>query len=606
MKAVIEYEISPCDPAAHLYAVTLTITNPDPEEQRLTLPAWIPGSYMIRDFARNIVTISAHSSGEELQLRKLDKQTWCLHKATHAVQIRYQVYAWDLSVRAAHLDQTHGYFNGTSVFLRVIGQENNDHEVVIRRPEGPGFDSWRVATTLPQVDVDDALFGRYRASDYDTLVDFPVEMGTQTESAFETEGVQHRVTLTGRHSCDLDRLNGDLALICREHAAMFGELPVSQYLFMTLVTGDGYGGLEHRDSTSLMCARADLPGIGLAEPDEGYRRYLGLCSHEYFHLWNVKRIRPERLKPARLDAEVHTRLLWAFEGFTSYYDELGLVRSGCIDEKSYLDLLAQTVTRVMRGRGRMKQSVADSSFDAWTKFYKQDENAPNAIVSYYTKGALVAFGLDMSLRDATDGVVTLDDLMRALWQRHGKPDIGVPEDGVHRLASELAGQDLAEFFASYVDGVDELPLEQWFDSVGVGYALTPAKDSSDQGGVVDQAPENVEATPVLGARWADDAGAAKLSHVFEGGAGHQAGLSAGDRVIAIDGLQVNADNLAKRIAASDGALTVHAFRRDELMSFELTPQPAPSDTARLWLKGEADLSGAQAKRRQSWLSSQAK
>jgi predicted metalloprotease with PDZ domain len=601
MSAPLQYSIRPVDPAAHLYEINLLIAAPDPGGQLLTLPAWIPGSYMIRDFARNIVTIAAKSASGDVLINKLDKQSWRLAPTSQAVTVSYRVYAWDLSVRAAHLDQTHGYFNGTSVFLRVVGQEKAAHTVDVLPPPGDGFMAWRVSTTLPSIGADERGFGEYSAPDYEALVDYPVEMGTQRGFEFMAAGVAHSVQISWLHRCDYQRLSRDLALICTHHAAMFGELPVDRYLFLVLATADGYGGLEHRDSTSLICARDDLPVPGLAEPDEGYRRFLGLCSHEYFHLWNVKRIRPERLKQADLSGEVHTELLWAFEGFTSYYDDLALVRCGCISASSYLELLAHGITRVMRGTGRTKQSVAESSFDAWTKFYKQDENAPNAIVSYYAKGALVAFGLDMTLRDATTDTVSLDDLLRALWLRHGKPDIGLAEQGIETLASELAGCDLSDFFACYVHGTDELPLERWLASAGIGLALRAAKGPDDQGGSTGQTPERVEPERVLGARWSNDSGAALLSHVLDGGAAQAAGLSAGDRLIAIDGLQVKPDKLARQVAGATGAVTIHAFRGDVLMAFEVEPRLAPADTATLWPLEDAVLSEAQRARREAWL-----
>jgi len=605
MSAPLQYRIVVLNPAAHRYEVTLRIDDPDPAGQRITLPAWIPGSYMIRDFARNIVTIKAESMGRPIALDKCDKQTWQLPPLQGTVDIRYQVYAWDLSVRSAYLDQTRAYFNGSSVFLRVIGRESEQHQVDIAAPQDDELMNWRVATTLPATVVDARGFGQYQVPSYDALIDYPVEISDHSPMQFTAAGIPHQMVISGRHRCDAERLTADLTRICEQHARMYGELPVDRYLFMTMATGDGYGGLEHRDSTSLMCARDDLPRPGMKAPEEGYRRFLGLCSHEYFHLWNVKRIRPERLKQADLSVEIHTQLLWAFEGFTSYYDELALVRAGCIDSLSFLELLAQTITKVLRSTGRHKQTVAESSFDAWTKFYKQDENAPNAIVSYYTKGALVALGLDMQLRDATDDRVTLDDLMRELWQRYGKPDIGVPEDGIERLASELAGTDLSDFFARYVHGTDELPLDDWLASVGVGIQRRPAGDAIDQGKSSKTPPEAVEAKPVLGARWMVENGFARLSHVLDGGAAQAAGLSAGDRLIALDGIQLPADKVAQRIAQlpSGRTFSLHVFRRDELLAVELAPQPAPADTVTLWLLADDQLDSRQQARRSAWLAS---
>ena len=607
MSYPIQYRIIPADPAGHYFDVSLSISAPDPAGQLLTLPAWIPGSYMIRDFARNIVAIRASSAGTPVALRKSDKQTWQASPVSGELRIDYRVYAWDLSVRAAHLDQTHAYFNGPSVFLRVVGQESAPCGVELQRPPDDAGKDWRVATTLPPDDVDSAGFGQYVAPGYDALIDYPVEIADWTELTFEVAGVPHAMAITGRHVCDADRLATDLTRVCSQHAQLFGgELPLSRYLFLTLAVGDGYGGLEHADSTSLMCSRDDLPAPGLEKPTEGYRRFLGLCSHEYFHLWNVKRIKPARLAAADLSHEVHTELLWAFEGITSYYDDLALVRCGCIDRRSYLELLAQTITRVMRGAGRFKQSVAESSFDAWTKFYKQDENAPNAIVSYYAKGGLVALGLDMVMRQRSADRVSLDDLMRGLWERYGKTGIGVPEQGIETLASELTGTDLADYFARSVHGTEDLPLADWFAGMGIGMRLRAAAKPDDPGGVCDAPGADERPTPdrlVIGARFRAAGDFVELTHVFEGGAAHAAGLSAGDRLIALDGLQVKADTLATRIGQSGAPMprTVHALRRDELMSFQLTPRPAPPDTCDLWLLDDAQLTAEQRARRDAWL-----
>ncbi|MGH8809345.1 MAG: M61 family metallopeptidase, partial [Noviherbaspirillum sp.] len=415
MKNAIHYMISPKDPAAHLYEVTLTVANADPDGQVFSLPAWIPGSYMIREFARNIVRIHAESAGRNVPLKKLDKHTWQAAPCDGRIVLRYEVYAWDLSVRAAHLDPTHGFFNGTSMFLSVHGQESFPHVVDIRRPDGAAYKAWRVATSLPELDAKRYGFGTYVAADYDELIDHPVEMGTFELASFKAHGVPHDVVITGHvPNLDMARLTADLKKVCETQIALFEprskRAPMNRYVFMTLALGDGYGGLEHRASTALICSRADLPAKGQKEMSDGYRTYLGLCSHEYFHTWNVKRIKPAVFAPYDLRAEGYTSLLWLFEGFTSYYDDLMLVRSGVIDEAEYLKLIAKTVNGVLRGSGRTKQSIADSSFDAWTKYYRQDENSPNAIVSYYTKGSLVGLALDLTIRAETKGRKSLDDV----------------------------------------------------------------------------------------------------------------------------------------------------------------------------------------------------
>ena len=593
---MIHYQVRPLRPQAHLFQVTLTIDRPTPEGQGLTLPAWIPGSYMIRDFARHIVSLEASAAGEPVDVAKLDKQTWQLAPASGPVTVCYQVYAWDLSVRGAHLDTTHGYFNGSCLFLAAMGFEDQPCEVDIEAPDGAAYATWKLATGLDRVSGPELGFGRFRADNYDALIDHPVEMGHFDHARFEACGVPHDVVLSGRHRADMARLCRDLKPICEHHIKLFGEpAPMDRYLFMTLVT-DGYGGLEHRNSTSLMSPRTDLPLLtdGADQVRDGYRSYLGLCSHEYFHTWNVKRIKPEAFTPFDLSREVHTELLWAFVGITSYYDDLSLARTGLITPESYLELLGQTLTRVYRGRGRFKQTVTESSFDAWTRFYKQDENAPNAIVSYYAKGSLVALALDLTLRQRTNDTRSLDDLMRLLWQRHGQTGVGVPEQGVQALAEEVAGGDLSEFFNQALYRTEDLPLEALLAERGVTVHWRPADGHSDNGGK----PGKSRAPVHLGARFASDSQGARLQVAYEQGAAMEAGLAAGDVVVAVDGLKASAGNLDTLLAGYQAGerVDVHAFRRDELMRFTVTLAASEADTAYLTLDGD----GLSAKGR-AWL-----
>jgi predicted metalloprotease with PDZ domain len=595
------YRVRPASPQAHLFAVELEIPRPPAGELTLSMPAWIPGSYMIRDFARNVVSIQAQDQTGVLHLVKEDKQTWRLPHRGGAVVLRWQVYAWELTVRAAHLDTTHGYFNGPCLFLRVAGLDRVPCRVEIEPPAGAGYESWRAITSLQALETGGNGFGAYRADDYDDLIDHPVEMGTFTLIPFEVGGVPHRMAISGRHRADEQRLQRDVSRICETHAALFGELPVDRYVFLTTATGDGYGGLEHRFSSSLLCSRNELPGAGMDEPDEGYRRFLGLCSHEYFHLWHVKRIRPKVFLDQGLEREVHTRLLWAFEGITSYYDELALVRSGCIGEKAYLTLLAETISRVLRNPGRLLQTVAESSFDAWTRFYKQDENAPNAIVSYYAKGALVALALDLAVRRETAGAKSLDDLMRALWQRHGRSGIGVEERGIESLAEEVTGLDLGGFFAAALDSTEDLDLPGLLADVGVGLRMRPAKGPKDLGGVGEEAADEEPAPLTLGLRLSPTAAEPVIGVVLTDGPAMEAGLAAGDTLVALDGVRVSRDNLDQLVAAAgDGArVRLHAFRRDELMEFRVRPRPAPADTCELYLP--ADAPDEARRRRAAWL-----
>ena len=566
MKTAIHYTIVPKDLAAHLFGVSVTVQSPAAEGQIFALPAWIPGSYMIREFARNIVQIRAESNGKKLPLKKLDKHTWQAASCDGALTLHYEVYAWDLSVRAAHLDQTHGFFNGTSVFLRVAGQENVPHIVDIRRSEDAVSKSWRVATALPELKAKRYGFGTYFAADYDELIDHPVEMGTFELATFKAHGVPHDIVITGRvPNLDMARLTADLKKICAAQIAFFEPVskraPMQRYVFLTLAVGEGYGGLEHRASTALICARADLPVLGQPEMSDGYRTFLGLCSHEYFHTWNVKRIKPAVFAPYELDHEVYTSLLWLFEGFTSYYDDLMLVRSGLIDEAAYFKLVAKTINSVLRGSGRNKQSVAESSFDAWVKYYRQDENAPNAVVSYYTKGSLVALALDLTIRAETKGRQSLDDVMRALWDRYGRDFYsegggqGVTEAAVEALFDEVTGLKLKRVLERYVRGVEDLPLAKLFAPFGVSLVDNRKNDK-----------------PGLGMRCTREGNDCKVANVYEGGVAHRAGVSAGDVLLALNGLRVTAANLDGLLARHrvGDEVALHVFRRDELMRFAVT------------------------------------
>ena len=592
----VHYRIVPIDPVMHLFEVTITITKPAIEGQLFSLPAWIPGSYMIREFARNIISISASSEGRKLRLKKLDKHTWQAAPCKGALEMTYQVYAWDLSVRAAHLDQTHGFFNGTSVFLKAHGKESLPHIVDIQAPEGESFSTWRIATSLRELKARRHRFGTYVADDYDELIDHPVEMGEFELISFQAHGVPHEMAITGKvPGLDIQRLTSDLKKICEEQIAFFEpkskSAPMSRYVFLTLAVGEGYGGLEHRASTALICARNDLPVLGQAELTDGYRGFLGLCSHEYFHTWNVKRIKPSAFAPYALDQENYTTLLWLFEGFTSYYDDLILLRSGVIDMPTYLKLLEKTINGVHRSRGRLKQTVAESSFDAWTKYYRQDENAPNAIVSYYAKGSLVALLLDLVIRRDTRGKRSLDDVMRALWRRYGRHfysangGIGVEDHELEALFDEITGLELKSVFDLAVRGTRDLPLADAFASMGI--ALSDQRKTNKLS---------------LNVRVQQEGGLCKLANVHETGPAHHAGFSAGDTLVAIDGLRVtgsNIDGLLQRYRVGD-VIEVHAFRRDELMTFDVTLE---SDTAPQFSLTMRDKPLTAMRLRKTWLKS---
>ncbi|MFK5913197.1 MAG: PDZ domain-containing protein [Woeseiaceae bacterium] len=598
----IRYTVELYKPHAHLFKVTLDILSPAVKGQIVSLPTWIPGSYMIRDFSKNITTLRASSKGKTVKLNKIDKTTWQAEAGITSLKFEYEIYAWDLSVRSAHFDITHAFFNGTSLFLMPHGFENNECNVEILKPSNNKYAGWKVATSLSSKEVDNSLFGVYTAINYDDLIDHPVEIGTHNEFEFIINNINHKMALTGIHRADNNRLIQDLTKICQHHCDMFGELPsdINQYLFLTMVTGDGYGGLEHRSSTSLMCSRDDLPLIDHPkEPNDEYRNFLGLCSHEYFHTWNIKRIKPDAFVPYDLSSETYTQQLWAFEGITSYYDELALVRTRVISIESYLELIGQTITRVLRTKGRFNQTIAESSFDAWTKFYKQDESAPNHIVSYYAKGALLALCLDLTIRDKTNNKKSLDDVMRYLWVNHGKKSIGIKEGEIESIINKVTGLDLSPFFENYLYGVKELPLAECLSTVGIQLNLLPTLSVNDKGGKASS--QQMTNTVSFGARFVEHASGVKVSHVFSDESAEVAGISAGDVIIAVNDLKVSTSHFQKQIESYPvgSILKVHAFRRDELMLFDVKLLEAEMTTCYLQVNSEANNDNRSSK--EKWL-----
>ena len=513
-QAPVHYRIEAADPHARLFTVTLTVAHPQ-EQQELSIPVWIPGSYLVREFSKNLQRLSAQQ-GRRVPLLQLDKHRWrATCRTDRPLVLTYEVCAYDSSVRTAWLDASRGFFNGTSVCLRVHGQEDAPHALEVASTAATAH--WSVATGLTPQSIDKRGFGVYAASHYDELVDCPVEMGTFWSGQFTACGVAHRFVVAGAApSFDGKRLLADTQKIC-ETAIRFwhgkGKPPIKNYLFMLNAVHDGYGGLEHRNSTALICGRRDLPRTGEARASDGYTTLLGLISHEYFHTWNVKRLRPAEFFRYDYSQENYTQLLWFFEGFTSYYDDLLLRRAGLIDDATYLKLLAKATNQVLQTPGRSVQTVAQASFDAWVKYYRQDENTPNATVSYYTKGSLVALCLDLTLR--REGKTTLDDVMRALWKRcAGGP---MTEADLRAELASLAGRSFDNELDQWVHSTAELPLAELLAAHGV--ALKP---------------EQPQLAQRLGLRVTENH-SVQLKTVLRGGPAEKAGMAAGDEWL---GLQV--------------------------------------------------------------------
>ena len=579
---MITYSVAAHDPQAHLFRVTLRV--PDPAgEQRLSLPAWIPGSYLVREFARHLSELEATQGGQPMALKQLDKATWLARcDGRGALVVTYLVYAFDTSVRAAFLDARRGFFNGSSMCLRVEGREAEPQRLELRAL--PAL--WQVATALRAIKVDAAGRGSYEAADYDELVDHPVELGRFWRGAFEAHGVPHEYVVAGAlPDFDGARLLADAKRICEAQIGFWHgkkKPPFERYVFLHNLVEDGHGGLEHRASTALISARRDMPQLDKADASDGYVNLLGLISHEYFHSWNVKRLRPAEFTRYDYTQENYTELLWFFEGFTSYYDDLFLLRSGLIDAARYLRLVARTVGSVLAMPGRKVQSVAQASFDTWVKYYRADENTPNATISYYTKGALIALALDLTLR--SEGRGSLDEVMRALWAASGGGPIG--EAQIAAALRQVGGRSYAAELAAWVHGTDDLALQGLLAGAGVAWHAEPATLAQR-----------------LGLRVSEGAlTGVKVSQVLRGGAAEQAGLAAGDELLAVDGWRVRRLDDALRLLTAGVAAPWLVARDQRVLALALRlPAETPPDAGAILLKPVAAPAKAAAALRQAWL-----
>ena len=573
--ASVHYRVEAADLHAHLFRVTLHIDQPA-AQQRVSLPVWIPGSYLVREFSRNLQRLAARQDGRAVVVQQLDKCNWQIECVPSTPLIlSYEVYAFDHSVRTAWLDTQRGFFNGTSLCLKVHGQENSVHSLDLVAVKG--MRHWQAATGLMPHRCGKHGFGTYLAADYDELVDCPVEMGAFWSGEFKAGGVSHRMVVSGAsESFDGPRLLEDVQKICEAEIRFWHERkrPAHKsYLFMLNAVDDGYGGLEHRNSTALIASRRDLPRLGETRTSDGYTTLLGLISHEYFHTWNVKHLRPAEFTHYDYAGENYTQLLWFFEGFTSYYDDLLLRRAGLIDDATYLKLLNKTINQVLQTPGREVQAVAQASFDAWVKYYRQDENTANATVSYYTKGALVALCFDLTLR--AEGKTTLDAVMRALWQRCKAGPM--TEADFAAVLKELGGRAFTREIATWVHGTRELPLEALLQSHGVAVLEEPAQLQQR-----------------LGLRM-NEAGL-QIKTVLRGGAAEQAGLAANDEWLGVEvagtGWRLTKLDDLPLYAGGHRKVTALVARDRRLLRLELNV-PAAVTTWRLVLRDAA--------RAQPWL-----
>ncbi|ADO71103.1 M61 family metallopeptidase [Stigmatella aurantiaca] len=580
MKEAVHYRVSMSRPHSHLFEVEARFP-PGQDVLDAVLPVWTPGSYLVREYARHLQDVTAVGPrGEALPLHRVDKRTFRVKAGGQAVTVRYRVYANELTVRTSHLDGSHGYFNGATLFLYTEATRHHEHRVTVVAPEG-----WRTFCAL------EGEGETFIAPDYDELVDSPFEIGPHTPLSFTAAGVPHEVVIWGDTVPDAERLTADLQRICEAQARLFNGLPMRRYLFLVYLTDKGRGGLEHKNSTALLFPRAGLQTL------RGWEDFLTLAAHEYFHLWNIKRIKPRAFVPFDYSQENYTTLLWAFEGMTSYYDNLFVRRAGLMSAQRYLTRLGETFTQLHGTPGRRSQTLADASLLSWIKHYRPDENSPNSAISYYLKGEVVCVLLDLEIRRATDNLKGLDDVLRLLWRRYGDGS-GMPEEGMEAAVQEVTGRDFTPFFDLAVRSTRELDYSV-LAHVGLQVEYRVRESANDKGGTPPPR-KNGEVKP-RGWLGLTTKGSATLATVLEDSPAMEAGLTPEDELVALDGYKVDAANLLSRCEDKRPGDTVRltVFRRDKLMEFSVVLGQKPADA--IYLTRVDKLSDAQKAAFQSWL-----
>lgn len=557
----IHYHLAITQPAQHLLDIAIDVTDVAGTQLDLVLPTWTPGSYLIREYARHVQEFAATVDDVAVPWQKIDKQTWRVtlgDAPARTVRVRYRVYGNELTVRTNHVDDTHAHVIPAATLMAVAGATDQPLSVTVAAPDG-----WQIATGL---DRDDQ--GRFHADDFDHLVDSPLEIGQQRVFPFEVDGVSHRLVIWGQGNEDPQRLVADTRTIVMAARDLFGGLPYKHYTFLLMLGGKSAGGgLEHRNSTSLLLPRFTF------QAGRSYERFLTLVSHEFFHVWNVKRIRAAGLGPFDYTREAYTTLMWAMEGITEYYTDLLLARTGLLTQRRYLERLADDIVTLQTSPGRQLQSLECASFDSWIKAYRPDENSINTSISYYLKGSIVAALLDLELLRRSEGRYSLDDVMRYLWQAYPLSGPGIPERaGYLEAIREVTGLELDEFFARYIGGVDELPFAELFAAAGLSMRWDWANKSPDG-----------TPRPALGVRTKRDGGQLKVTHVLRDTPAYNAGLNADDEIIAVDDFRV-ADDATLRDRLDDHgegeAVTLTVARREQLRTIAVTlAQPAPDKLA---------------------------
>ncbi len=552
----ISFTVSMSKPHTHLLEVEMRIQEfgmVATGEHVLVMPVWTPGSYLIREFERHVQSFSAvDASGRALLWEKINKNSWRIRtNGSREIRVHYFVYANELTVRTNELNSDHAFWNNAALLMYL--ERSLTHPVTIRVNPAPG---WKIATGLPPVPGEKNTF---RAENFDILYDSPFEVSDFTEIDFTVRGVPHRIVIDGEGNYDPGLMKAEVQKIVETEVALFGEIPYHDYTFLLHLRPTGGGGLEHLNSTALGFRR-----FGFSDAT-GYRRFGALVAHEFFHLWNVKRIRPDALGPFDYTKENHTRLLWVAEGITEYYGQLMLRRAGLISDEAYLAHLASKIEDVQDTPGRKVMSAEDASFNSWIKEYRPDENSINSQISYYDKGELLGMLLDLEIRRRSNNAKSLDDVMRMLYNDFFKSGRNYTPTDFQKVCETAAGSSLEDFFARYVRGTEELPYNQVLPAAGleVQQAGLPIEQLNNAGDIMRAA--------YLGAELEDSGEFVSVKNVRAGSPAYEQGLNAKDLIIAIDGERADTKRLLALVSAKLPSDIVHltVFRNDDVRTLDI-------------------------------------
>jgi predicted metalloprotease with PDZ domain len=540
----INFTISMPKPWTHLLQVEMRVASAQmPAQLELKMPVWTPGSYLVREYARHVQNFSVtDTAGNQLEWRKINKNTWQIDtRGAKGIVAKYDVYANELTVRTNELNDEHAFFTPAALLMFPKGEISTPSTVKV-----VPYGNWKVATGLPAVA---GQANTFRAENFDVLYDSPFEVSDFKEIRFNVLGKPHRYVVTGEGNYDLERMARDTEKIIIEASKIFGDLPYNDYLF--IVNTRGGGGLEHLNSTALQWNRFGF------KPESRYKAFLNLVAHEFFHLWNVKRIRPDVLGPFDYENENYTRLLWVAEGTTSYYEGILLRRAGIITDEEFLESKAAMFQQLQDRPGRFETSLEEASFDAWIKYYRQDENAINNQISYYDKGDIVNFMLDVEIRTASGGAKSLDDVMRYLYDEFAKKGRNFTPEDYQKVSEMMAGKSLEEFFDKYVRGTAEIDYNSILSGIGLRL-ITRNPTAREQ--------------PYLGANLAEADGRLTVRSLPADSPAYQWGLNTGDQIVAVDGYRAGQNFLQSYIGEKNPGdkIKLTIFRFDELREIEVT------------------------------------